>query len=76
MRRAGLNAIRHSEGAPDKVTAANFEEAMEDSRATVTAKMEAEYKKMKGELKKRAMEVKPIGFLTDEMLTSTRDQKH
>jgi len=76
VRRAGLNAIRHSEGAPDKVTAANFEEAMEDSRATVTAKMEAEYKKMKGELKKRAMEVKPIGFLTDEMLTSTRDQKH
>ena len=29
------------------------------SRATVTAAMEAEYKKMRGELKKRAAEVQP-----------------
>jgi len=76
VRRAGLNAIRNAEGSPENVTAKDFEEALKDSRATVTAKMEAEYKKMKGELKKRAMEVRPIGFLTDDMLTSTRDQKH
>jgi len=35
------------------VDKADFDEALEDSRATVTAEMEAEYAKMKGELKKR-----------------------
>ncbi|KLE34529.1 CDC48 family AAA ATPase [Aurantiacibacter luteus] len=75
-RRAGLNAIRRSNGAPDSVTKADFDEALEDSRATVTAQMEEEYKKMKGELKKRAMEVRPIGFLTEGMVSSTRERKH
>ena len=55
---------------------ADFEEALKDSRATVTAKMEVEYKKMKGELKKRAAEVRPIGFITEGMVESTRDSKH
>ncbi|AKQ41279.1 Cell division cycle protein [Aurantiacibacter atlanticus] len=76
VRRAGLNAIRRSDGAPDVVTAADFAEALDDSRATVTAKMESEYSKMKGELKRRAAEVRPIGFLTEGMVESTRDQKH
>ncbi len=76
VRRAGLNAIRRADGAPDTVTKGDFAEALKDSRATVTAKMEAEYAKMKGELKKRAMEVRPIGFLTEGMVESTRDQKH
>ncbi|MDE1468516.1 CDC48 family AAA ATPase [Aurantiacibacter sp. D1-12] len=76
VRRAGLVAIRRAEGVPDTVSKSDFDEAMEDSRATVTAKMEVEYKKMKGELKKRAAAVKPIGFLTDGMVESTRDSKH
>ena len=76
VRRAGLVAIRRSDGAPDTVSAADFAESLKDSRATVTAKMEAEYRKMKGELKKRAMEVKPIGFITEGMVESTRDSKH
>ncbi|RPF71234.1 CDC48 family AAA ATPase [Aurantiacibacter spongiae] len=76
VRRAGLNAIRRSDGAPDSVTARDFEDAFEDSRATVTQKMEQEYQKMKGELKKRAMEVRPIGFLTEGMVESTRESKH
>jgi transitional endoplasmic reticulum ATPase len=42
----------------------------------VTAEMEAEYEKMKGELKKRAMEVSPIGFITPGMLEPTREHKH
>ena len=75
-RRAGLNAIRRSEGNPDTVSKADFDEALEDSRPTVTQQMETEYAKMKGELKKRALEVKPIGFLTDSMVESTRDSKH
>ncbi|MCL6249764.1 CDC48 family AAA ATPase [Altererythrobacter sp. KTW20L] len=76
VRRAGLNAIRRSKEAPDNVTAADFTEALADSRATVTEQMEAEYAKMKGELKRKALEVKPIGFLWEGMVESTRDSKH
>ncbi len=76
VRRAGLNAIRRADGEPDTVNAADFKAAIADSRPTVTPRMEAEYAKMKGELKKRALEVRPMGFLTDEMVRSTRDQKH
>jgi transitional endoplasmic reticulum ATPase len=75
-RRAGLNAIRdRGEDAKD-VTAADFAEALEDSRATVTEQMEADYMRMRGELKKRAMEVRPIGFIHEGMLESTRERKH
>ena len=76
VRRAGLNAIRRTSGVPDTVTKADFADALEDSRPTVTPKMEAEYKKMKGELKKRALEVNPIGFITEGMVESTRESKH
>jgi transitional endoplasmic reticulum ATPase len=31
---------------------------------------------MEGELKRRAMEVRPIGFLTEGMVESTRERKH
>jgi len=77
-RRAGLNAIRRAGGAVKTVTAADFAEALQDSRATVSAEMEAEYLKMKGELKKRAAEVtaQQIGFLAPGMVQSTRDRKH
>ena len=76
VRRAGMIAIRRGGEDVDKVNAAHFAEALEDSRATVTEAMEAEYAKMKGELKKRAMEVQPIGFIHEGMLESTRDRKH
>ncbi|WP_120076455.1 CDC48 family AAA ATPase [Aurantiacibacter odishensis] len=76
VRRAGLNAIRRTQGSPDAVTKADFEQALKDSRPTVTPQMETEYRKMKGELKKRALEVNPIGFITEGMVESTRDSKH
>ena len=76
VRRAGLNAMRRSDNNPDTVSADDFAQAREDSRPTVTARMEHEYLKMKGELKRKALEVKPIGFLTDDMVESTRDSKH
>ena len=77
-RRAGLNAIRRAGGAVKTVTTADFAEALHDSRATVSAEMEGEYLKMKGELKKRAAEVtaQQIGFLAPGMVQSTRDRKH
>ncbi|MGC1272020.1 MAG: CDC48 family AAA ATPase, partial [Croceibacterium sp.] len=76
VRRAGLNAIRN--GGPDitEVTGADFAEALEDSRPTVTEQMELEYRAMRGELKKRAMEVRPIGFIHEGMVESTRQKKH
>ena len=76
VRRAGLVAIRRDGTNTEAVTAADFAEALEDSRPTVTEQMEQEYGKMKGELKKRALEVRPIGFIHEGMLESTREQKH
>ncbi|UIP07076.1 CDC48 family AAA ATPase [Erythrobacter sp. SDW2] len=76
VRRAGLNALHRAGAEVKNVTAADFTEALADSRATVTGEMEAEYKKMQGELKKRAADVRPIGFVYDGMVSPTRDQKH
>ncbi len=76
VRRAGLNALHRMGNDVEMVTAKDFEEALKDSRATVTGKMEAEYRKMRGELKKRAAEVNPIGFLQPEKLEPTRAKKH
>ena len=76
VRRAGLNAIQRGGRDAESVTGADFAKALEDSRATVTPKMEDEYKKIRGELKKRAAEVQPIGFITEGMVESTRDSKH
>ena len=76
VRRAGLNALRRAGGAVESVTAEDFSKALEDSRATVTEAMETEYKKMRGELKKRAAEVHPIGFIHEGMVEPVRDRKH
>ncbi|WP_394270076.1 CDC48 family AAA ATPase [Qipengyuania sp.] len=76
VRRAGLNALQRAGGDVQSVAMEDFAKALDDSRATVTPQMEEEYKKMRGELKKRAAEVQPIGFLSEEMLQSTREKKH
>jgi len=76
VRRAGLIAIRKRGATVQTVDNEDFIDALSDSRATVTAEMEEEYAKMKGELKKRAMEVAPIGFLAPGMVESTRERKH
>ena len=77
VRRAGLIAIRKRGPDATNVNAADFADAFEDSRATVTEQMEEDYLRMRGELKKRAMEVRPtIGFIHEGMLESTRPSKH
>ncbi|MDJ0979442.1 MAG: CDC48 family AAA ATPase [Erythrobacter sp.] len=76
VRRAGLGALRRVGGEVAKVTALDFDQALEDSRASVTPRMEAEYRKMRGELKKRAIEVNPIGFFEPERLEPERAKKH
>ncbi|MFV0645725.1 MAG: AAA family ATPase, partial [Sphingomonadaceae bacterium] len=76
VRRAGLNALQRVGGDVEQGAMADFDAALEDSRATVTEAMETEYQKMRGELKKRAAEVTPIGFIHDGMVSSTRTNKH
>jgi transitional endoplasmic reticulum ATPase len=76
VRRAGLIAIRKGGTEAKEVTGADFAEALTDSRPTVTEQMESDYARMKGELKRKAMEVNPIGFVHEGMLESTRDSKH
>ena len=78
VRRAGLNAIRRGGADAHEVTGADFVAALADSRATVSAEMESEYLKLKGELKKRAAQVTAtqIGFLVPGMVSSTREKKH
>ncbi|MFC3172884.1 CDC48 family AAA ATPase [Novosphingobium bradum] len=76
VRRAGLTAIRRMGREVGTVTAADFAEALADSRATVTAEMEEEYGRMKGELKRRAAQIAPVGFLSPGMVQPTREKKH
>ena len=77
VRRAGLEALKRAGGDVQEVTAADFAAALEDSRATVTPAMEEEYKKMRGELKKRAAETgTSIGFISEGMVLPTREYKH
>ncbi|NBC88263.1 MAG: AAA family ATPase, partial [Alphaproteobacteria bacterium] len=76
VRRAGLGALRRVGSQVSAVADEDFKTALKDSRATVTAKMEDEYRRMQGELKKRAAEVQPIGFVAPETLEPVRDRKH
>jgi transitional endoplasmic reticulum ATPase len=76
VRRAGLGALRRLGGDVPAVEMQDFDDALEDSRATVTPRMEAEYRAMRGELKKRAVEANPIGFFAPEHLEAERAEKH
>lgn len=61
VRRAGLLALRKS---IDKSTvdAADFEAALQESRASVTAEMEREYEELRKTLKQEAPQRVPMGF--------------
>lgn len=67
VRRAGLIALRQSLSAAE-VTMAHFEEALQDSRASVTPDMEREYEQMAARLKQEASAIQPIGFITPGQL--------
>lgn len=73
VRRAGLVALRQSLSARE-VTMAHFDEALSDSRATVTPEMQAEYEAMQGKLKQDAVSIQPLGFIAPGMLRP-RSQK-
>jgi transitional endoplasmic reticulum ATPase len=67
VRRAGLFALRGSMQAA-QVTAANFEDALEETRASVTPEIEREYEQMAARLKQDSVALQPIGFVGPGML--------
>ena len=68
VRRAGLFALRESLEA-QRVTAAHFEQALKETRASVTPEMESEYEKIDESLKQEARGTINIGFISPGMLT-------
>ncbi|MBA2932497.1 CDC48 family AAA ATPase [Sphingomonas sp. CGMCC 1.13654] len=71
-RRAGLIALRTSLEAKD-VTMADFERALDETRASVTPEMEREYEQMAARLKQDAMALEPIGFVSPGMFKPRED---
>jgi transitional endoplasmic reticulum ATPase len=67
VRRAGLIALRGSMQA-QQVTAANFEAALSETRASVTPEIEREYEQMAARLKQESVAIAPIGFVAPGML--------
>ena len=67
VRRAGLIALRKSL-TTEAVGAADFEEALGETRASVTPEVEREYEQMQSRLKQDAMSLEPIGFISPGML--------
>jgi transitional endoplasmic reticulum ATPase len=73
VRRAGMFALRRSVGATE-VTAADFDAALKETRASVTPEMELEYEQMAARLKQDAMAIEPIGFFPPGMFTPRGSQ--
>ena len=74
VRRAGLVALRRSLQS-EQVTMADFDEALTDSRASVTPEAEADYQQMAARLKQDAHAVQPLGFISPGQLTQGRNTR-
>ncbi|WP_380875653.1 ATPase AAA [Sphingomonas sp. DBB INV C78] len=74
VRRAGLFALRDSLD-NEHVTAAHFEKALKDTRATVTPEIEREYEQIAAKIKQDALALQPIGFVSPGMLKPRNEQK-
>ncbi len=69
VRRAGMFALRESIES-GSVTMAHFEQALDETRASVTSEMEEEYERIQEHLKQDAMSMKTgVGFISPGMLT-------
>ena len=67
VRRAGLMALRESLS-NTSVRMSHFRQALGESRASVTAEMEQEYRQMSAKLKQDAVAIQPIGFIAPGMV--------
>ena len=54
---------------------ADFDEALADSRASVTPEAEADYQQMAARLKQDAHAVQPLGFISPGQLTQGRNTR-
>jgi transitional endoplasmic reticulum ATPase len=68
VRRAGLNALRASIDTKE-VTMADFEQALGETRASVTEEAEKEYEQIQSRLKQDSIGAGAIGFVSPGMLT-------
>ncbi len=68
VRRAGLVTLRRAIGATE-VDMAAFEEALTESRASVTPEVERDYEQMASRLKQDANALQPLGFISPGQLT-------
>jgi transitional endoplasmic reticulum ATPase len=68
VRRAGLVALRR-DIASARVTMADFDEALTESRASVTPEMERDYEQIAARLKQDAAALQPLGFIMPGQLT-------
>ncbi len=75
VRRAGMVALRKSLKSK-KVTMEDFEEALKETRASVTPEMEKEYEAIAGQIKQNALRLDPIGFVAPGQLKPVREEKH
>ncbi len=73
VRRAGLVALRRSTDVSE-VTMADFEAALEDSRASVTDEMSRDYAQIADKLKQNALQQGSIGFVMPGQLTPRREK--
>lgn len=74
-RRAGMFALRGSIDATE-VTMADFERALDETRASVTSEMEREYEQMAAKLKQDSLAIDQIGFIAPGMLKPRTEAKH
>jgi transitional endoplasmic reticulum ATPase len=68
VRRAGLVTLRRSLGST-AVDMAAFDEALTESRASVTPEVERDYEQMAARLKQEANAIQPLGFIAPGQLT-------
>jgi transitional endoplasmic reticulum ATPase len=66
-RRAGLVALRKNIEVK-QVTMADFEDALTDARASVTAEMERDYEQLAATMKQDAASLQPLGFISPGQL--------
>lgn len=74
-RRAGMAALARKADAKS-VTMADFEAALDETRASVTELMEKDYEKVHGEIKQNALNFAAMGFLGAGQLKPVRVSKH
>jgi transitional endoplasmic reticulum ATPase len=76
VRRAGLLSLRESENDATEVNMRHFNEALKNSRASVTLEMEEEYRTIETKLKQDAARPEGMGFVMPGQVKPAKASKH